>query len=129
MGPEAIYAWESLPEYLATQQYSRCLGRLFRSLPRRVRRRVVRPMTGAAVLIAQGIAGFNADLPPSELLSAREREAFRARALTGIRASREGLEALARVRRVSRPDLLVADELLERIEGSLRTAEAPPDWL
>lgn len=129
MGPEAIHSWESLPEYVTTQQYGRCLGRLFRSLPRRVRRKVLFPMTGAAVAIAQGIAGFNADVPPPELRSAREREAFRERALAGIRVSREGLEALEQVRRVSRPDLLVAKELLDRIEGSLRTAEAPPDWL
>ena len=128
MGPDAIYSWERLPEYVATQQYSRCLGRIFRSLPRRIRRKVIRPLTGAAVLIGQGIAGFNAEVPPSEVLSAREREAFRDRALAGIEASREGLRTLEGVRRVSRPDLLVAGELLERIEGSLRTAQAPPDW-
>jgi hypothetical protein len=129
MEPDIIYSWERLPEYVATQQYSRCLGRILRSLPWWVRRRAVRPMTGAAVLIAQGIAGLNADVPPSETLSAREREEFRARALVGIRASREGLEALADVRRASRPDLLAARELLERIEAGVRDAEVPPDWL
>jgi hypothetical protein len=129
MEPQAPYSWESLPEYVAAQQYSRCLGRVFRSLPFRVRVRVVRPMTRAAVLIAQGIAGFNADVPPGELMSARERESYRTRALVGIVASREGLEALREVRRASRPDLFAALELLERIESSVRGAEVRPDWL
>lgn len=129
MDQEAVYRWETLPEYVATQQYSRCLGRIFRSLPRRVRRKVVEPMTGAAILMSQGIAGFNADVPPSQSLTTGEREAFRRRALTGIRWSREGLELLEGVRRASRPDLLAAAELLERIESGVRSAETPPDWL
>lgn len=129
MDQEATYRWETLPEYVAAQQYSRCLGRVFRSLPRRVRRKVVEPMTGAAILMSQGIAGFNADVPASESLTAGEREAFRRRALTGIRWSREGLELLEGVRRASRPDLVAAAELLERVESGVRSAEAPPDWL
>lgn len=124
-----LYSWERRPEYVATQQYSRCLGRIFSSLPRRVRRRVTRPMTGAAVLIAQGIAGFNAELPPSEHFSARDREAFRRQALEGVRASRAGLESLRNVRRVSRADLTAAEELIERIEEGVSSAEVRPDWL
>lgn len=129
MDPEALYRWETLPEYVAAQQYSRCLGRIFRSLSWRWRRKVFVPMTRAAVLIAQGIAGFNAELPPSERLTDGEREAFRRRALTGIRLSREGLEILREARRASRADLLVAEELLERIESGVRGAEVPPEWL
>jgi hypothetical protein len=33
------------------------------------------------------------------------------------------------VRRASRPDLLAARELLERIEAGVRAAEVSPDWL
>lgn len=123
------YSWERRPEYVAAQQYGRCLGRIFRSLPRRVRRRVAPSMTGAALLIAQGIAGFNAELPPWEHLSARDREVFRARALEGIRVSRAELESLRSVRRVSRADLTAAEELMERIEEGVNSADVRPDWL
>ena len=129
MERDTVYSWENLPEYVAVQQYSRCLGRIFRSLPRRIRRRVIGPLSGAAVLIGHGIVGFNADLPPSERMTAAEREVYRRAALQGLRDSREGLDRLDEVRRVSRPDLLVARELLARIETSVRAAEAPPDWL
>ena len=27
------YTWETLPEYIAAMQYSRCVGRILRSLP------------------------------------------------------------------------------------------------
>lgn len=126
MDPDIVYRWERLPEYVATQQYGRCLGRIFRSLPWGLRRRLTRRMTGAAMLIAQGIAGFNAELPPDETMSDGEREAFRAQALAGLRASREALDLLGRAPRVSRPDLFVAGELLERIESSVRAARLPP---
>lgn len=129
MDHDTIYSWENLPEYIALQQYSRCLGRIFRSLSWRRRRRAIPTMTGAAILMAQGIAGFNADLPPGETITAREREVFRKGALVGLRDSREGLEKLAAARKVSRPDILVARELLERIESGIRGAETPPDWL
>ena len=124
-----IYTWETLPEWEAMQQYSRCLGRVFRSLGRRKRRRVEGPLTCAALRISHGIVGFNADVPPPERLSAAEREAFRQVALDGIRASSEGLRGLAGTRRVDTPNLLVAQELLERIEAWVRDAESRPDWL
>jgi len=129
MENDAIYAWESLPEYLAAQQYSRCLGRIFRSLPWWVRLRAITPMTRAAVAIGVGITGFNAEVPPSERMTTAEREAFRRVALQGLAASREGLEWLSRVRRASKADILVAGELIERIEASVRAADPPPDWL
>lgn len=124
-----VYRWECLPEYIATQQYSRCLGRIFASLPRRVRRRAVGPMTRAALLIGNGIAGFNAELQPDESLTEAERETFREAALAGIECSREGLQMLGQVPRASRSDLLMADELLERIESGVRGAEIRPAWL
>lgn len=129
MEQDVVYEWEKLPEYIATQQYSRCLGRIFRSLPWMVRRRVMRPMTSYAIQIAVGISGFNAELPPSEPLPPAEREAFRKRALEHIRLSREGLEPLKHVRRASRPDLMAANELLDRIDERMRAAELPPSWL
>lgn len=129
MDHETIYGWESLPEYVALQQYGRCLGRIFRSLSWRRRRTAIPILTGAALLMAQGIAGFNAELPPDERITAGEREVFRQGALAGLRESRDGLEELAGERRVSRPDILVAQELLERIEAGLRGREAPPHWL
>lgn len=129
MDQDTIYSWEQLPEYIALQQYSRCLGRIFRSLSWRRRRKAIPTMTGAAILMAQGIAGFNADMPPDEPLTASEREVFRKGALVGLRESRHGLEELADARKVSRPDLLVAGELLERIEAGIRGGETPPDWL
>lgn len=126
--PDRTYDWETLPEYLATQQYARCLGRILCSLPTRVRKRVQVPLSGSAILIAQGIAGFNAELPPSEPLTMADREAFRRRALDGIRWSRRGVRLLRPLRGVSQADLLVADELLERVEERIRAAEPPPEW-
>lgn len=128
MQNDPIHHWESLPEYIAAQQYSLCLGRIFRSLPWWVRWRIVRPMTGAAVAIAGGIAGFHAELAPGERMTTTEREAFRLMTLGGLRASCEGLDSVSRVRHVSRADILVARELIERIEASVRAADAPPDW-
>jgi hypothetical protein len=129
MGHDATFRWETLPEYIATQQYSRCLGRICASLPWWVRRRSMGPMTRAAIGIATGIVGFNADLPPDERLTRAEREAFRRFALAALDESRAGLAELARVRKVSRPDLTAALELLERIEAGVRAADPPPDWL
>jgi hypothetical protein len=129
MDQDTIYGWERLPEYVALQQYGRCLGRILRSLPWRRRRRVAPTLTGAAILMAQGIAGFHAELPPDELVTPREREVFRTGALIGLRDSRAILEQLSTERKVSRPDLLVASELLERVEAGLRSTPSPPSWL
>lgn len=129
MPEPVVYSWETLPEYLATQQYSRCLGRILRSLPRLVRRRWKEPLTAAAIIIAGGIVGLHADLPPEERLRAAEREEFRRGALIGIRFSRRALRILSRVRRVDRAQILAAAELLERVDGTLRKTIVEPDWL
>ncbi len=123
------YRWEQLPEYIATMQYSRCLGRIFAELPWLVRRRVVRPLTGAAIAIGAGIVGLNAELPPSERFSADQREGYRKVALDAVALSRDGVQGLAGRLRAPRADIITALELLERIEASVREAEPPPDWL
>lgn len=124
-----VYSWETLPEYIATQQYSRCLGRMLRSLPRRVRRRWKEPLTAAAVMVGGGIVLLNADVPPEERLRAVDREEARRGALLGVRFSRRALRVLRRARRVDRAQILAAAELLERIDGALRATVVEPDWL
>ena len=120
MDPRIRYDWELLPEYVTAQQFARCLGRILASLPPGVRRRVSRPLVGSATLIAQGIAGANAEAPPEAPLSMEDREVFRGTALRAVRLCRTGLGLLRDDGVGSRPDLLVALELLERIEGSVR---------
>ncbi len=129
MPKPVLFFWETLPEYVATMQYSRCLGRVLASLPRRVRRRWGEPLSAAAVVIGGGIVGLNADLPADDRLPATEREAFRHRALFAIRWSRRGLRVLQRARRVNRAQITAARELLERIETGVRATEVAPDWL
>ncbi|MBI4409150.1 MAG: hypothetical protein HY561_05550 [Gemmatimonadetes bacterium] len=121
MEPEIVYTWERRPEYRATLQFSRSLGRVLASLPRRVRWKCERPLVRGATMIGIGIAGANADPCPGELISCEEREAFRDAALEAVRLCREGLETLRETGFGSRPDLLVTLELLERIESGLKT--------
>lgn len=125
MDPRIRYDWELLPEYVTAQQYARCLGRILASLPVQVRRRVSRPLVGSATLIAQGIAGANAEAPPEAPLSVEDREVFRRTALRAVRLCRTGLGLLRDEGVGSRPDLLVALELLERIEGSVGGRRLP----
>ncbi len=115
MDPPILYAWERLPEYRATQQFSRCLGRIFASLPPRLRPRVERPLIRATVMIGQGIVGMNAEVPAGQL-SPQQRDALRDAGLASIALCTEGLELLKQAGLGSRPDLLAALELLERIE-------------
>lgn len=125
MSSNALNRWERLPEYLASRTYVRCLDRLFQSLPPETQWRMFQPMLSAAVSIGTGIACFHGDFLLPELGTAAEREGHRQRALEGIRASRDGLEEIAAVPGASRADLMVARELLERIEGSVRRARLP----
>lgn len=123
------YSWELLPEYIAAMQYSRCVGRILRSLPRRVRKRWAEPLTCGAIVMAGAIVVLNADLPPEERLPVHEQERFRANSLVALRWSRRALRVLGRARRVDRAQLLAASELLERVEAGVRSAEAKPPWL
>ena len=123
--PHIIYAWEDLPEYRCTQQLGRCIGRILVSLPVHYRRRVGRSLIRGSVMIAQGIAGANAEMPPEVELTPQEREAFRSGCIGAISICRDALcilrtEGLGRL-----PDILVALELLDRIESSVRTRTLP----
>jgi hypothetical protein len=111
-----MYSWERLPEYLAAQEYSRCLGRILASLPPRRARRAARPLTAAAVRLGAAIAGCNADLPPGEELSGEERAEFRRLGLDGLQESRHRLTRLDRRRDGDRTEIARALDLLDRIE-------------
>lgn len=113
---DITYSWERLPEYEATQTYSKCLGRVIASLPRRVARKVVRPLTLDAIRLATGIAGANADVPPGEELSAEERALFRAQGLEGLQASRRRMEKFLDRGVGDADEVRAALELLDRIE-------------
>lgn len=117
--------FENLPEFLTTRTYVRCLDRLFQSLPVEVQWRLLAPMIAAAASIGAGIACFHGDPEPPRRFSPEKREADRGRALEGIRVSRERLDEIARVPGADRAELLVARELLDRIEGSVRGAILP----
>jgi hypothetical protein len=125
MSTDRMYVWESYPEYMALQQFSRCLGRILSSLPRRHQRRSARVLFPAAVFMAQGIAGAHAELRPGEDMPLAEREQFRSMGLESLTASRARLLGLKARSLGSQPDLLVALELLERVESGLRTRPLP----
>jgi hypothetical protein len=125
MSTDRMYAWESYPEYMALQQFSRCLGRILSSLPQRHQRRSARILFPAAVFMAQGIAGAHAELRPGEQMPLAEREQFRSIGLESLTVSRARLLRLKSRSLGSRPDLLVALELLERVESGLRTRPLP----
>jgi hypothetical protein len=119
------HRFENLPEFITTRTYVRCLDRLFQSLPPSVQRRLVEPVLSAAVGIGSGIACLHGDPEPPRRFSGAEREESRRRALACIRLSRERLDEIARVPGADRAELLVARELLDRIEGSVRAAVLP----
>jgi hypothetical protein len=125
MSTDRMYAWERYPEYVALQQFSRCLGRILSSLPRRHQRRSGRILFPAAVFMAQGIAGAHAELRPGEEMPLAEREQFRSIGLESLTVSRERLLRLKSRSLGSQPELLVALELLERVESGLRTRPLP----
>ena len=128
MREPVLYSWETLPEYIAAMQYSRCLGRILKSLPRRVRRRWMAPLSAGAIVMAQGIVILNADVAPDERLDVEDQERFRAHSLLALRWSRRALRVLRRARRVDRGQIMAATELLERVESGVRAAEARPPW-
>jgi hypothetical protein len=125
MSTNDTYHWERYPEYLALQQFSRCLGRVLASLPVRQRLRNGRILVPAAVFMAQGIAGAHADTGPEDALPPECRERFRQVGLESAQLSKVFLTHLKERRRVSRPDLLAALELLERVESGLATRPVP----
>ncbi len=113
---EPVYPWESLPEHLAAQEYSRCLGRILASLPRRHARKAARPLAIAAVRIAAGITGANVDLPPGYEMPVEERAMFRQESLEGLDYSRQALRRFHKRRIGDRAQIRSALELLDQIE-------------
>jgi hypothetical protein len=125
MKEHVVYTWEQLPEYRYTQRFAYSLGRVLASLRPRWRRRVEGGMSRAAVLISRGIVLANADIAAGEEdLSPAERRLARESALEAVEISREGLTLLRSARLGSRPDIMVALELLERIEEGIRQRPA-----
>jgi hypothetical protein len=104
-----IYVWETYPEYIATQQYSRCLGRVLVT----------------AILIAQGIAGAHAEDGNDEPMPLEDRAQFREAGLAMIAMSREALELFRANRHGDAASVTAALELLERAEHGLRTRPLP----
>jgi hypothetical protein len=122
---ERLYQWEAYPEYVALQQYARCLGAVLSSARPAVRRRATRPLVRGATLISQAIAGAHAEDVPE--LERSDRLEFREAGLECIALCREGLRALKR-EKVSTSHLTAALELLERVEHGLLNRPLPgPD--
>lgn len=120
-----VYAWEQFPEYVAVQQYSRCLGRILVSLPARVRRLAMKPLIHAATVMGMAIAGAHAEPLPDGGPSDGERQEFREIGLDCVGATRECLKIL-KDNGLGRPaDMAAASELLERVEDGLRHRPLP----
>lgn len=121
------YSWERLPEVIASQEYGRCVGRVLASLPRRLARRSVRPLTSAAVRLGAGIVGCNLDVPPGHELSAEERAEFRRQAAEALNESRRLMERFRSRGKGDQAEVQRALELLDRTEmwmSSPSTGEA-----
>ncbi len=120
--PEPItgQAFEDLPEFLAARTFVRCTDRLFQSLPPEHQWRLFKPTILAAVDIGCGIAGIHGDAEPPRRFTTADREASRARALGGIRRSREHLDDIARIPGADATELLLAREILDGIEACVR---------
>lgn len=114
------YSWERLPEVIASQEYGRCVGRVLASLPRRLARRSIRPLTSAAVRLGAGIVGCNLDVPPGHELSAEERAEFWQQATEALDESRRLMEALRRRGKGDQDEVLRALEALDRTEMWMR---------
>jgi hypothetical protein len=125
MDSSATFTWESLPEYRYLQRFAYSLGRIFKSLPRSWRRRCERPLVRGTSLLAATITMANLDVPPGEEDLPRDvrRDASEA-ALEAVSVLREGVTILKDARKGSKPDLLVALDLLDRIEEAIRNNPA-----
>jgi len=123
-GEDVFYSWEWLPEYRYTQRYGYSLGRILASMRPRARRRAERPLCQAAVTISVCISMSNFDIPPGEGdLPLEDRLRAREAALSAIMLSRRMLHLLRSGRQASRPDLMVALDLLERVEAGIVARE------
>ena len=125
MPTPVVYVWESYPEYRAAQQFSRCLGRIFASLPKQLRLKLQRPMTQAAILIAHGIAGAHAEVDDDAAYTHAVREEMRTCGLQALGACRATLVTMKEERTGDRANVLAALELLERIEHGMKERPLP----
>lgn len=111
------YSWERLPEVIASQEYSRCLGRIFSSLPERVARKSIHPLTAAAVRLGTGIVACNLDVPPGEEdLPLEEQAELRRDALEALHESRRRIQRFRKRRQGDQNEVTRALELLDRTE-------------
>lgn len=118
-----IYAFEMLEVYHVTNQLARVLGGIMVSLPDR-KKRVVKRLARAAILLAQGIAGGNAEMPPDEDLSPAERLRFLELSAGSVTRIRCTLLELRRQRCGNQGLIGAGLELLERIEAGLQENRA-----
>ena len=122
MGQETVGHWEELPELIVNRQLVRCLDRLVLSLPRTKQLSMIRELLPAVVSIGSGAACFHAAVLDGSPPTPVDRELHRQRALEGIRTSRDWLGRIRGVKGADVAELLVAGELLDRIEEMLRDA-------
>jgi len=122
---QRVYVWESYPEYITTQQYSRCLGRVLVTLPLGTGRKYGRSLIRGAILIAQGIAGAHAETPDDQPIPQSDREQFRKAGLEMIARSRSMLITIRAGGHGDRANVLAALELLERVEAGLLERALP----
>jgi hypothetical protein len=120
MRSQHVPSWQQHPAYLVTHQYSRCLERLLGALPMTVQRQ-----TGPALIvaIARMRAGLAAVQPQPERVFgpvALGPDSSREAGLRAVAGSVAALELMRRERLAPRAEILVALELLERIEAGLR---------
>lgn len=124
MQPRHVPTWDQHPSLLVTHQYSRCIERLLQSLPSTVQRQAGPSLILAIGRIRAGIAAAHPAqgrrLGPHMLAPALCRE----EANSAVATSAATLELLRRERLGSRAELLVALELLERIESALVRKQA-----
>ncbi|HSJ09649.1 MAG TPA: hypothetical protein VK928_07025 [Longimicrobiales bacterium] len=121
---ERKYRWESYEEYVAQQQFNRCLGAVLASLPRRQRNRVGPPLIKASVLAGMMFTLAHSEDDEEQVLAAESRADARTAALGFVTDLRDRLAGLTG--RASAPHLTAALELLERFEAGVRDRPLPP---
>jgi len=123
---ERKYAWESYGEYVALQQFSRCLGAVLASAPKKLARRASRPLIRTATRTSVMFSVAHAEEPPdprNARLPHDVRVQARQLALDGADVLRQLLMTLEG--QVSAPHYTAALELLERFEQGVRERPLP----
>jgi hypothetical protein len=119
------YSWEALPEYRWAQRYGYSVGRVLASVPPRWRARCTDLLGRAAALISTGIALANAEPGPGDAaVPDGERLQMLELGLDMLAMSRDLLRKLRRLPDASAADIMVALELLERVESGMQRQAA-----